>query len=354
MSFDQDPIYDAFLWPLTTDPQFINQQTLDTCLISPTTKDDYFSPIQTASAPTASSDQPSRSSTYSFASSSSSSIPMHSDLSALQNVPLPQQQDLSQNHQQYFDFSQIGAEAFNFAVYDPSILNSIHIQEQPLFICPQQTQYLNASFPLGFIPVQHPPIMAPPSPASTAVSVDSHHTSPASPVRSDRSNSVSTATAQLTDSPNQEEKSKHAEFKENLTPKLQAKLSASEKKKLREFARNLTCFNCGTNKTPLWRRTADKANNLCNACGLYYKQYNSHRPVAYKNRNPRIIKKPSPLLGTSTKERKAKSQVVTKEQEKACIENVLESGDAADSLVTLHWGQLQSLIIAARKGPAKK
>ncbi|KAI8897414.1 hypothetical protein BC833DRAFT_505880, partial [Globomyces pollinis-pini] len=54
------------------------------------------------------------------------------------------------------------------------------------------------------------------------------------------------------------------------------------KKKLRELSRNLTCFNCKTNKTPLWRRTEDRKHNLCNACGLYYKQYKTHRPIAYK------------------------------------------------------------------------
>jgi hypothetical protein len=73
-------------------------------------------------------------------------------------------------------------------------------------------------------------------------------------------------------------------------PKL---LSASEKKKLREYSRNLTCFNCGTNKTPLWRRTTDKKNSLCNACGLYYKQYSQNRPVAYRVKSPRATKKQS-------------------------------------------------------------
>lgn len=68
-------------------------------------------------------------------------------------------------------------------------------------------------------------------------------------------------------------------------------MSASEKKKKREYARNLTCFNCKTTKSPLWRKTEDKVRNVCNACGLYYKQYKSNRPVSYKNRAPRVSKK---------------------------------------------------------------
>ncbi|KAJ3348688.1 hypothetical protein HDU83_001091 [Entophlyctis luteolus] len=56
-------------------------------------------------------------------------------------------------------------------------------------------------------------------------------------------------------------------------------LSKAERKKLREHNRGLTCFNCGTTTTPLWRRTADRKNNLCNACGLYYKQYQTNRPI---------------------------------------------------------------------------
>ncbi|KAH8555129.1 hypothetical protein BGW37DRAFT_126747 [Umbelopsis sp. PMI_123] len=43
--------------------------------------------------------------------------------------------------------------------------------------------------------------------------------------------------------------------------------------------RQLECFNCKVTKTPLWRRTPDRAHTLCNACGLYYKQYGSHRPL---------------------------------------------------------------------------
>lgn len=38
------------------------------------------------------------------------------------------------------------------------------------------------------------------------------------------------------------------------------------------------CFNCLTKETPLWRRSK-KGANLCNACGLYYRNHGEHRPT---------------------------------------------------------------------------
>jgi CRISPR-associated Cas5-like protein len=43
----------------------------------------------------------------------------------------------------------------------------------------------------------------------------------------------------------------------------------------------LSCANCGTNTTPLWRRD-EAGNTICNACGLYFKLHSVHRPVAMK------------------------------------------------------------------------
>ncbi|KAI8642659.1 hypothetical protein BD408DRAFT_416305 [Parasitella parasitica] len=54
----------------------------------------------------------------------------------------------------------------------------------------------------------------------------------------------------------------------------------------------LICANCRTTTTPLWRRD-EEGNTICNACGLYYKLHNVHRPVSMKRsvikRRKRII-----------------------------------------------------------------
>lgn len=41
--------------------------------------------------------------------------------------------------------------------------------------------------------------------------------------------------------------------------------------------RNITCANCGTNTTVLWRKGPDGQSPLCNPCGLFYKLHGTHR-----------------------------------------------------------------------------
>jgi len=41
--------------------------------------------------------------------------------------------------------------------------------------------------------------------------------------------------------------------------------------------RNITCGNCGTNHTVLWRKGPDGCSQLCNPCGLFYKLHGTHR-----------------------------------------------------------------------------
>lgn len=41
------------------------------------------------------------------------------------------------------------------------------------------------------------------------------------------------------------------------------------------------CSNCGTTRTPLWRRMPNKT-VICNACGLYFRSNRMHRPVNLK------------------------------------------------------------------------
>ncbi|KAJ3192308.1 hypothetical protein HK101_006760 [Irineochytrium annulatum] len=63
------------------------------------------------------------------------------------------------------------------------------------------------------------------------------------------------------------------------TPQQQQPQQAAPRPARKPQTRNLVCHNCGATSTPLWRRTVDRQHSLCNACGLYFKQYQCHRPA---------------------------------------------------------------------------
>ncbi|KAF9964439.1 hypothetical protein BGZ70_006456 [Mortierella alpina] len=64
---------------------------------------------------------------------------------------------------------------------------------------------------------------------------------------------------------------------------------AASPSKCSKPSRQLICFNCKVTQTPLWRRTPDRQHSLCNACGLYYKQYGAHRPLHVRHKLPAVL-----------------------------------------------------------------
>lgn len=66
---------------------------------------------------------------------------------------------------------------------------------------------------------------------------------------------------------------------------IRAPLQTTEEKSTRRLSASrrvgLTCTNCRTGTTSLWRRNSH-GEPVCNACGLYYKLHNVDRPLAMK------------------------------------------------------------------------
>ncbi|EPB83005.1 hypothetical protein HMPREF1544_10235 [Mucor circinelloides 1006PhL] len=86
-----------------------------------------------------------------------------------------------------------------------------------------------------------------------------------------------------------------------LTPSITSAPTATtpSKPKAHRPPRQLECHNCHVTKTPLWRRTPDRAHSLCNACGLYYKQYGTHRPLHVRQKQ-QTSKQASPTTATAS------------------------------------------------------
>ncbi|CAO3577800.1 unnamed protein product [Absidia cylindrospora] len=68
---------------------------------------------------------------------------------------------------------------------------------------------------------------------------------------------------------------------------------SSTQQQQQQRTRQLECSNCHVTSTPLWRRTPDRVHFLCNACGLYYKQYGNHRPLHVRQKQHPQKQKPA-------------------------------------------------------------
>lgn len=84
-----------------------------------------------------------------------------------------------------------------------------------------------------------------------------------------------------------------------ITPITTSAPTTPSKPKAYRPPRQLECHNCHVTKTPLWRRTPDRAHSLCNACGLYYKQYGTHRPLHVRQKQ-QTTKQASPTIATTS------------------------------------------------------
>ncbi|KAF9438854.1 putative electron transfer flavoprotein subunit [Entomortierella beljakovae] len=76
---------------------------------------------------------------------------------------------------------------------------------------------------------------------------------------------------------------------------------------------HLVCANCHTVTTPLWRRDG-VGNTICNACGLYYKLHNVHRPVTMmraiikRRKRVNVMTTNSPPLVSQTQQQQQQQQ----------------------------------------------
>ncbi|XP_053602068.1 transcription factor BCFI-like isoform X4 [Plodia interpunctella] len=81
----------------------------------------------------------------------------------------------------------------------------------------------------------------------------------------------------------------------------------------------MSCTNCHTTTTSLWRRNAH-GETVCNACGLYYKLHNINRPIAMKKDS------------IQTRKRKPKNSIKTERSLKTAVQRTINSGVKMENL----------------------
>lgn len=99
----------------------------------------------------------------------------------------------------------------------------------------------------------------------------------------------------------------------------------------------LSCANCNTTSTPLWRRD-EQGNTICNACGLYYKLHSVHRPMTMKRS---IIKRRKRVT--------VSSMAAQHHYSSASSDDGNSSGDDSSTTSQQQQQQQQSATLAPRK-----
>ncbi|KAG0270585.1 hypothetical protein DFQ27_004297 [Actinomortierella ambigua] len=128
-----------------------------------------------------------------------------------------------------------------------------------------------------------PSVATPHSPSPSVSSCSSSSSSSNSPIMAERELSPElSSTSSRASSP-----ADHSEPATTTTATAAASSAAAAKSS--KPARKLACYNCQVTQTPLWRRTPDRKHSLCNACGLYYKQYKAHRPLTVRHKLPVVL-----------------------------------------------------------------
>ncbi|KAI9302521.1 hypothetical protein BJ944DRAFT_269829 [Cunninghamella echinulata] len=112
-------------------------------------------------------------------------------------------------------------------------------------------------------------------------SMNEQSSTPTSPVSTTTNDHATDSTVAATASNNNNVK---RTIRKKTPPPGQATLPIRICAKTTKPPRHMECVNCKVTKTPLWRRTPDRKQTLCNACGLYYKQYNTHRPLQVRHK----------------------------------------------------------------------